>query len=130
MAVYVDTSALVKLVVAEPETQALRAWLAEHEPLAVANDLARVELLRTVSRAAPQLTIQARAVLDAMVLTRLTVAVLEEAGRLQPATLRTLAAIHLASALELGDDLEALLTYDERLAQAATLLGITVHSPA
>lgn len=129
MAYYLDTSALVKLVVMEPETEALRSWLvaAPREP--VACDLARTELMRSVRRAAPHLVVRARLVLDAVTLTEVTTALFEAAGRLDPEILRTLDAIHVAAALDLGDDLEGMVTYDERLASAAEANGISVTSP-
>ena len=129
VAYYLDTSALVKLVVMEPETEALRSWLvaAPREP--VACDLARTELMRSVRRAAPHLVVRARLVLDAVTLTEVTTALFEAAGRLDPEILRTLDAIHVAAALDLGDDLEGMVTYDERLASAAEANGISVTSP-
>jgi uncharacterized protein len=127
---YLDTSALVKLVVAEPETAALRAWLRAADRQPVASDLARTELLRTVRRAAPKRLLQARAVLDSITLTEITASLFEEAGRLEPTTLRTLDAIHLVAALDLGDDLDSLVTYDERLAEAAALNGVPVTAPS
>ena len=129
MAVYVDTSALVKLVVAEVETPALRAWLARAPRSPVAGDLARTELLRAVRRVAPDRMVRARSVLDAVTLLEVTTEIFEAAGRLDPATLRTLDAIHLACALDLADDLEGMVTYDERLANAAAANGIMVISP-
>jgi uncharacterized protein len=129
VAYYIDTSALAKLVVAEPETEALRAWLAATQRDPVACDLARTELLRAVRRAAPNLVVRARSVLDAVTLTEVTTAVCEAAGRLDPSILRTLDAIHVAAALDLGDDLEGMVTYDERLARAAEANGIPVVSP-
>ncbi|MCX6526170.1 MAG: type II toxin-antitoxin system VapC family toxin [Actinobacteria bacterium] len=129
MAFYIDTSALVKLVVREPETDSLRDWLAETPRDPVTCDLARTELLRAVRRVAPDLLVQARMVLDLVTITDVTTAVFEAAGRLDPAILRTLDAIHVAAALDLGDDLEGMVTYDERLAQAAEQNGIRVSSP-
>ena len=129
MAFYIDTSALVKLVVREPETDSLRDWLAETPRDPVTCDLARTELLRAVRRVAPDLLVQARMVLDLVTITDVTTAVFEAAGRLDPAILRTLDAIHVAAALDLGDDLEGMVTYDERLAQAAEQNGIRVRSP-
>ncbi len=73
--------------------------------------------------------VQARAVLDALVLLQVTTDVFETAALLEPATLRTLDAVHLASALTLGDELEGLVAYDERLATAAASLGIPVVAP-
>lgn len=130
MAYYVDTSALVKLVVAEPETEALRSWLADRPRDPIACDLVRTELMRAVRRAAPDRAARARDVLDAITLCEVTSAVFEAAGRLEPAALRSLDAIHLAAALDLGDDLEGLVTYDMRLAEAAATLGIRVIVPA
>jgi len=129
VAFYVDTSALVKLVVAETETPALRAWLAELGRELVACDLARTELMRAVRRVLPDRVLQARGVLDALTLLQVTPAVFEDAGRLDPSGLRSLDAIHLASALSLGDDLDGLITYDDRLANAAVSLGIAVLAP-
>ena len=129
MAFYIDTSALVKLVVREPETHGLRDWLAETPRDPATCDLARTELLRAVRRVAPDLLVQARMVLDLVTITDVTTAVFEAAGRLDPAILRTLDAIHVAAALDLGDDLEGMVTYDERLAQAAEQNGIRVSSP-
>jgi predicted nucleic acid-binding protein len=127
---YLDTSALVKLVVAEPETRALRAWLREEtDRTLVACDVARTELVRAVRRTAPDRVVQARAVLDSVTLTSVTTALFEEAGRLDPTGMRSLDALHLAAALDLGDDLVSLVTYDDRLARAAQANGITVTTP-
>lgn len=130
MAHYLDTSALVKLVVAEQETPALRAWLSAGERSLVSSDLSRAELMRTVRRAAPDRIVQARAVLDSIILMDLPTHLFEDAGRLDPTVLRTLDAIHLAAALDLGDDLQAIVTYDERLADAALSNGVVVLAPS
>jgi len=127
---YLDTSALVKLVVAEEETAALRAWLSAEERSPVSCDLSRAELMRAVRRAAPDRVVQARAVLDSITLTDLPTHLFEDAGRLDPTILRTLDAIHLAAALDLGDDLQAIVTYDERLADAALSNGVLVLAPS
>jgi uncharacterized protein len=127
---YLDTSALVKLVIAEPETPALRDWLLGDERNAVSCDLARAELLRAVRRAAPDRAVQARAVLDSITLLEVTTSTFEAAGRLDPTILRTLDAVHLAAALALGDDLESIVAYDDRLIQAARLNGVLAISPA
>jgi len=129
MAWYVDTSALAKLVVAESETAALRAWLEEQDRDLVACDLARTELLRAVRRTAPDRVLQAREVLAAVTMVHVTSAVFENAGRLDPPGLRSLDAIHLAAALDLGDDLEGVITYDDRLANAAVSNGVAVLTP-
>jgi len=127
---YLDTSAVVKLVVSEAETAALRAWLAGADREPVSCDLARTELLRAVRRAAPDRVVQARAALDSITLMTVTTATFEEAGRLDPTLLRSLDAVHLAAALSLGDDLEGIVTYDDRLAEAAQANGVPVVSPA
>lgn len=129
MAHYLDTSALVKLVVAEPETDALVAWLDETDGEMVSSDLARTELLRAVRRAAPDRVVRAREVLDAVTLIDVTTQVFEEAARIDPTGLRTLDAIHLAVALDLGDDLESVVTYDDRLAAAAAVNGVVTTTP-
>jgi uncharacterized protein len=99
VAFYIDTSALVKLVVGETETVALRSWLQEADRDLVACDLARTELMRSVRRVVPDRALPARSVLDAVTLVDVTAAVFEVAGRLDPVGLRSLDAIHLASAL-------------------------------
>lgn len=130
MAYYIDTSALAKLVVAESETEALRAWIGQERADLVACDLTRTELMRAVRRSSPDRAAQARAVLDSITLIDLTTETFEAAGRLDPANLRVLDAIHLVAALELGDDLDGFVVYDERLADAARGHGITALAPA
>jgi predicted nucleic acid-binding protein len=127
---YIDTSALVKLIVAESETPGLRAWLAQTNRDPVTCNLTRTELMRAVRRVAPDRVIQARTVLDSLTIIDVTTEVFEEAGRLDPTILRSLDALHLAAALSLGDDLETLVTYDDRLTQAAHATGIRTTSPA
>ncbi len=129
MPYYADTSALVKLVVAERESAALRRWLAREGRHLVSSDLARTELMRTVRRAVPDRAVLAREVLESVTLLRLPTEVFEIAGRLEPTTMWSLDALHLAAALHLGDDLEGLLTYDDRLAAAAAAVGIAVVAP-
>lgn len=129
MAVYVDTSALVKLVVREPESDALAAWAATATTQAVSSDLARTELVSAVRRSHPEQAERARDVLDSVTLLALTPEILESAGRVEPVELRSLDAVHLAAALVLGDDLDAIVTYDERLAEAARSHGVHVLAP-
>jgi uncharacterized protein len=126
---YVDTSALTKLVVAEAETVALRAWLAEANRNLVSCDLTRTELLRAVRRAAPDRVVRAREVLDSITLMEVTTDIFEDAGRLDPTILRSLDAVHLAAALDLGDELDGVVTYDARLSEAALANGVAVVSP-
>lgn len=129
MVFYVDTSALVKLVVAEAESDALRTWLTDTDRDLVACDLVRTELIRAVRRVAPDRVVAARAVLDAVTLLEVTTAIFEEAGRIDPTALKSLDSIHLASALDLGDDLEGVVTYDDRLTEAGVANGLLVIAP-
>lgn len=130
MAAYLDTSALVKLVVEEEETAALIAWIETADLEMVSSDLARTELLRTVRRASPDRVVRARDVLDRVTLLGLTTQIYEEAARVDPQGLRTLDALHLAVALDLGDDLDVIVTYDDRLAGAAAVNGVHVTAPS
>ena len=130
MAHYFDTSSLVKLVVAEAETSALHEWLVHGERVPVTSDLARTELVRAVRRAAPDRAVAAHELLESMTILTFAPDTFEAAARLEPPTLRTLDALHLAVALELGDDLDAMVVYDERLAEAARAYGVRTISPA
>lgn len=95
---YLDTSALVKLVVAERETAALRGWLTE-ERSPVGCDLARTELIRAVRRVAPDRAVLARAVLDSITLLGVPASTFQAAGLLEPVLLPSLDSVHLAAAL-------------------------------
>lgn len=129
MAHYLDTSALVKMVVAEEESAPLREWLSAGERGPVTSDLARTELLRAVRRAAPDRLVLARLVLESVTVVQVGTSTFDAAGRLDPDGLRSLDAVHLAAALDLGDELQGLVTYDERLAAAAAANGIPVVAP-
>jgi hypothetical protein len=126
---YLDTSAAVKLVIAERGSTALRRWLAPRDEQMFSSDLLRTELLRATRRAAPEAMVQARAVLDALILVTLSTAVCERAAMLEPGLLRSLDALHLAAALEMGDELAAIVTYDRRLTEGALVLGVSVVAP-
>lgn len=129
-AAYLDSSALLKLVVEEPGSWALSKYLAGRERCS--SDLSRVELARAVRRrglGSAVIGLAAR-VLDSVELLELGDEVLSRASELGPPALRTLDAIHLASALTLGRELEAFVTYDRRLAAAAEDAGLTVSAPA
>ena len=130
MQIYVDTSALVKLVVVEAESAALRSYFEDfaHDTLFAAA-LARTELVRSVARLGSIEIIEtARLVLTKLDLVTLNLALLDAAATIAPLELRTLDAIHLAAA-RTAPDLRALVTYDNRLAQAAAAAGIAVVSP-
>ena len=126
---YLETSAAAKLVLPERGSAALRRWLAPRAGLIFSSDLLRTELLRLARRASPDLVLQARAVLDGIVLTGLATDTFERAARLEPAPLRSLDALHLAAALEIGPRLDGIVTYDVRLTEASAGLGIPVISP-
>ena len=129
MAFYLDTSAAVKLVVAERGSAALLRWVADRQDRIVSSDLLRTELLRATRRGAPTQMQRARAVLESIAVLTLVTTTFERAAELEPDLLRSLDALHLAAALELGDDLEGIVTYDERLAEAAHRYGIPVVAP-
>jgi predicted nucleic acid-binding protein len=129
--VYLDTSALARLVFDEAESEALLEWLGAW-PDRVASQLAAVEMSRLLARARATTAAKRRAtrVLAAIVQLRIDEPVLALASTLRDPLLRSRDAIHLASALSLGDVPEAFVTYDQRLADAAARLKLTVVAPA
>ena len=129
MAFYLDTSAAVKLVVAQRGSTALLRWVTDHEERIVSSDLLRTELQRATRRGAPEQMARARAVLESIAVVTIVRSTFERAADLEPELLRSLDALHLAAALELGDDLEGIITYDDRLAEAAHRYGIAVIAP-
>lgn len=128
-AIYLDSSALVKLVVQEAESAALRRYL-RARPLRVSNGLARVEVVRAVRPQGDSARIRARDVLAGIRMLALDEPLLKAAASLDAGPLRTLDALHIAAALEFGDSLESLVTYDLRMATAAESLGCRVAAPA
>jgi len=127
---YLDTSAAVKLVLRERETQELRRALAGW-PRRASSALLRLELLRAVTRSGlPRAVAQARRELLLVQLVRIDDALLDRAIGLDPPRLRSLDAIHLATALALGSDLAAVVTYDARMIEGALALGLPVSSPS
>ena len=126
---YLDTSALVKLVVREEETDALRAEI-DRRPALVASRLALLEARRAVARRPLEGAESTLAdVLGVMTWIDITVAILDQAADVAPPALRSLDAIHLATALSLGNADIDVVTYDERLAEAARAHGLTVVQP-
>jgi uncharacterized protein len=126
---YVDSSALVKLVVPEPETKALRDFLRSW-PERVSSVVARIEVERVARRIGGGAIRRARTVVSRIALVDLDDEVVETAAALKPPTLRTLDAIHLATALSLRTDLGAVCAYDARLAGAAAFQAIEVLGPS
>lgn len=131
MRLYLDSSALVKLVQKEAESQALRRYLRRHsDDERVSSGLARVEVVRAVSAGGVRAVAQARRQLGRLYEIPLDRGLLDEASTLGPGSLRSLDAIHLAAARRLGDQLRAVITYDARTQSAAASLGIPTAAPA
>lgn len=128
---YLDSSAIVKLVAPEPETAGLVEAL-RSDPDTISSALARVEVMRAVMRAGAtsDRVSRASAVLDRIALVPIDADILGRAAVLEPSDLRTLDAIHLATALLLRQDIAGLVTYDARLAGAAAAAGISVLVPS
>ena len=125
---YLDSSAIVKLAVEEPESHALRTYLRRRSPL-VSSALARTEVLRALLLEGEAGVARGRAVLGRIDLIRINDRILNAAGVLLPPELRSVDAIHLASAQLLGGDLGQLVTYDDRMLATARELGIPTVSP-
>lgn len=127
-ATYLDSSAVVKLAIEEPESAALRRHLRRRRPL-MSSALARAEVVRAVLLEGPAAVARAGEVLARVELVRVNDRVLGAAGMLRPPELRTLDAIHLATAQALGTDLGLFVAYDLRLLQAAEGLGLRTAMP-
>ena len=128
--IYLDSSALLKLVHNERETAALQAWLSGHPDTSlVSSELVRVEVTRATRRVNGAALPTAAAVLAALDLVPMTTGLLEEAGTVGDPGLRSLDAIHLASALSIRSALTSFVVYDHRLAEAATAAGFDTVAP-
>lgn len=125
---YLDSSAIVKLAINEPQSDSLRRYIRRRRPL-VSSALARTEVLRALLHEGDAGLARGREVLAHLDLVRVNDRVLNAAGTISPADLRSLDAIHLATALELGDDIRQLVTYDDRMTAAATALGLRTAGP-
>ena len=128
-ATYLDSSAIVKLIIDEPESGALRRFLRRRRPL-FSSALARTEVIRALLLEGEIGRARGRLVLSRLDLIRVNDRVLSAAALLLPADLRSLDAIHLATAQQLGTDLGQITTYDDRMISAARLLGLKASSPA
>jgi uncharacterized protein len=126
---YLDTSGFLKLVRSEPESSALRAEIASGDAL-VSSALLLVEGRRAAARYGPLALARARTALTTVTLLPLDDATLEDAADLEPAELRSLDALHLASAIGLGAELGRFYCYAKRLAAAAATRGVDVRQPA
>ena len=127
---YLDSSAIVKFAVAENESAALAAWRSDlrAEDVLMTCELAVTEVLRAVGRVDGNIDV-ALAHLDALEQLVMDRDLLLAAGRLGPAGIRTLDAVHLAAAASAGDDLGGVVTYDDRMADAARDLGLVALAP-
>jgi predicted nucleic acid-binding protein len=128
--VYLDASALVKLVLPEAETPALTTYLAG-DPMILSSRVGHIEVRRAVARISePGDEEHVDRMFEGVQIIELDTTVAQLAGSVTPAVLRSLDAIHLASALSIRDELEAVVTYDLRLADAAREAGLTVVAPS
>lgn len=128
-ATYLDSSAIVKLVVSESQSAALRRYLRRRHPL-VTSALARAEVTRALLPFGSVAIARGHVVFRRLDVVRITDRILLSAGSMMPVELGSLDAIHLATAGQLGDHLARVCTYDERMSLAATALGIAVVAPA
>lgn len=127
---YVDTSAALKLLVEETNSRAFAAFY-DARPAAswVSSALLRVEVMRAVTRVLPRALPDARELLLAFDYVAIDDEIVDAAGNEPERSLRSLDAIHLATARVLGSDLTGLVTYDDRLATAADAAGIPLVAP-
>ena len=126
---YLDSSAIVKLVVEESESRALRRHLRD-DGIRATSEIARVEVVRAVRRHGVEAIDRARRLLREADLVGVNDTILENAAAMEPPSLRSLNAVHLATAMQMATDLEALISYDRRMVEAARALGLAVASPA
>ncbi len=127
---YLDSSALVKLVLPEPETEALFAYLSSWSDL-VSSEIAVVEVLRATRRVSLEAEAEQRArrVLESVHLLAARPEILNAASQLEPPSLSSLDALHLASAIALDTDLGGFVAYDKALLTAAVARGLPTVSP-
>lgn len=131
--IYLDTSALAKLLITEPETPSLHNWLTrqqEQSEYAATSALGRVELMRAVARYGdPGQRERAGYLLDGLDIIPLTEPVIALAESIGPATLRSLDAMHLAAAGQIRRELTAFVSYDHRLLDGCRAVGLPAVSP-
>ena len=122
----------MKLAVDEDRSRQMRAWANGEETRSGAlwsSDLLRTEAIRTARRVSTAALASTRDLLDRLALVAVTAATFQRAGELDPDILRSLDALHLAAALSLGDDLDGVVTYDQRMTSAASALGVRTVAP-
>jgi uncharacterized protein len=128
-ALYLDSSAIVKLAIAEPESAALRQYLRRSRPV-MTSALARTEVARALLPLGPEAVRRGLEALRRLELIRVSERVLADAGTMMPAELRSLDAIHLATMQQLGTGLARVVTYDDRMSAAAGAMGRSVVAPS
>jgi predicted nucleic acid-binding protein len=129
--IYLDSAAVVKLAHAEAETEALREWLSERAETGwISSALVEVEAFRALARHAPQAIARLHPVLDLIDMVDLSPDIRILAQAVSPASVRSLDAIHLATALRRTGELTSFVTYDKRLADAAIAAGLSVDMPS
>jgi len=128
--IYLDSAAVVKLVHAEPESPALRRWLDERAETGwISSVLTEIESFRALARYAPEAVARLPAVLDQIDLIELDLRIRVLARTVKPATVPSLDAVHLGTALHARPRLTSFVTYDKRLLDAAEAADLPVHSP-
>jgi len=129
--IYLDSSALVKLVFEEPESDALANWLAERQDLPkVSSELSSIEVLRACRRVDDGAVMAARQLLAGLDLFPMTGNIIEQAAVVGPGELRSLDAIHVATAMTVAASSSVFVAYDIRLSAAAQEAGLEVAAPA
>lgn len=129
--IYLDSAAVVKLVHAEAESAALRGWLDERADTGwISSVLTEIESFRALARYAPDAVSRLSAVLDQIDLMGLDAPIRILAQTARPATVRSLDAIHLGTALHARQELTSFVTYDQRLLDAALAAGLPADAPA
>jgi predicted nucleic acid-binding protein len=129
--IYLDSAAVVKLAHSEPESAALRSWLSERTETGwISSVLTEIESFRALARYAPEAASRLPAVLDQIDLIDLDQRIRMLARTVTPATVRSLDAIHLGTALHIRSELTSFVTYDKRLLDAAQVAGLPIDLPA
>jgi len=128
--IYLDSSAIVKLAIAEPESVPLRRYLRRRRATIVTSALARTEVARALLPLGSAAVQRGNDVLRRFEMIRVSDRLLTRAGAMQPTELRSLDAIHLATVQQLGASLTRVVTYDERMATAAAVMGYAAVGPS
>lgn len=129
MTLYLDTSALFKLVRAEAESGPLRDFLEQADEPVMTSLVGLVELQRAAARHGESALVVAHQVLDRTDVLGISRSIASAAGLLTPPGLRSLDAFHIASAMDIRDELAAVVAYDVRLLRAAVTHGLPVRHP-